>query len=57
VARAAHLRARAVLYLAVADMVAKPTGDDVTALAGGGALLALVALASVIQMRIGTTVS
>ncbi|SRR5712691_2337054 len=47
----------AVLYLAVADMVAKPTGDDVTALAVGGALLALVASASVTRLRIGRTVS
>jgi hypothetical protein len=45
----------AVLYLAVADMVAKPTGADVTALAVGGALLALVTLASVTQVRIGRT--
>jgi hypothetical protein len=47
----------AVLYLAVADMVAKPTGDDVAALAVGGAILALVASASVVRLRIGTTVS
>jgi uncharacterized membrane protein len=33
----------AVLYLAVADMVAKPTADDVWTLAVGGGLLALVA--------------
>jgi hypothetical protein len=45
----------AVLYLAVADMVAKPTGDDVAALAVGGALLGFVALASVTQLRIGRT--
>jgi hypothetical protein len=45
----------AVLYLAVADMVAKPTGDDVAALAAGGAILGLVAAASVAQLRIART--
>lgn len=33
-----------VLYLAVADMVAKPTGDDTWTLAVGGAILALAAI-------------
>jgi hypothetical protein len=33
-----------VLFLAVADMVAKPTADDTWTLVGGGAILALVVL-------------
>jgi len=33
-----------VLFLAVADMVAKPTGADAWTLAAGGAILALVTL-------------
>jgi hypothetical protein len=45
----------AVLYLTVADMVAKPTGGDVTTLTIGGAILALVVLAGVAQVRIGRT--
>jgi uncharacterized membrane protein len=32
----------AVLYLAVADMIAKPTGGDVGTLIGGGAILGIV---------------
>jgi hypothetical protein len=43
----------AVLYLTVADMVAKPTGDDEVTLVVGGAILALVALASATSLRIG----
>jgi hypothetical protein len=35
-----------VLFLAVADMVAKPASGDTWTLAGGGAILALVALAA-----------
>lgn len=42
-----------VLFLAVADMVAKPTGDDVVALAVGGAILGLVALSGVARVKIG----
>jgi len=36
----------AVLYLAVADMLAKPTGGDTGTLAGGGAILGVAALAA-----------
>ena len=46
----------AVLFLAVADMVAKPTGDDVVALVVGGAILGLVALSGVARVRIGRPV-
>jgi hypothetical protein len=45
-----------VLFLASADMVAKPTGDDVATLAVGGAILALVALAGVARVRTGRPV-
>ena len=37
----------AVLYLAVADMLSKPTGADTGTLAGGGAILGIVALIAV----------
>lgn len=43
----------AVLYLAVADMVAKPTGDDVVALAVGAAILVFVAFVGVVGLRTG----
>jgi uncharacterized membrane protein len=38
----------AVLYLAVADMVAKPSGSDTTALVAGGAILALAVLGGLV---------
>ena len=38
----------AVLYLAVADMLAKPTGADTGTLVGGAAILGLVALGSAV---------
>jgi len=38
----------AVLYLAVADMLAKPTGADTGTLIGGGAILGLVALGAAV---------
>jgi hypothetical protein len=37
-----------VLYLAVADMIAKPSGSDTAALAAGGAILALAVVAGVV---------
>jgi hypothetical protein len=43
----------AVLYLAVADMVAKPTGDNVVALAVGAAILVFVAFVGVVGLRTG----
>jgi uncharacterized membrane protein len=41
----------AILYLAVADMVLKPTGGDGWWLAGGAAILVLVALRIPLRMR------
>jgi uncharacterized membrane protein len=38
----------AVLYLAVADMLSKPTGADTGTLAGGGAILGLATLAATV---------
>src|SRR5262249_36545137 len=42
-----------VLYLTVADMVAKPTGDDSGALSVGGAILAVTVLAAAALAMIG----
>src|SRR5689334_6022967 len=44
-----------VLYLTVADMVAKPTGDDVWTLVVAGAILTLVAVGGMVRVRIGRT--
>jgi len=44
-----------VLYLTVADMVAKPTGDDVATLVVGGVILALVGLGGTARARTGRT--
>jgi hypothetical protein len=42
-----------VLYLTVADMVAKPTGADSGALSAGGAVLAVAVLAATAVATIG----
>jgi cyanate permease len=55
--RALPLVELTVLYLAVADMVAKPTGSDTGSLAAGGAVLGLAVTAALAAVRARLEVS